>query len=368
MHIRVSKEELQKKLGSIQSIVEKKTTMPVLGHFLLSIREKDNSISATDLETAIKEPVEVLEILEEGELCMPARKLFEIVREIEVYITIESEGHEWVKVRSGRSNFRIACMNPEEFPKWPALKDRTVISLESRKLLNMIEKTIFSSGESDTRYTLNSLLFHIKPELKRFTVVGTDGHRLASMDETIEVALDEEIKVIIPRKSASELRKFLAQVDGEVVMEITEKHVSFHIGEVTFLVRLIEGTYPEYEQVLPANNEKKLEILREGFTKVLRRVSVISRDRNSPVKIDVSPGLMTVTSSNPDIGEAMDEVEIGYDGDAVSLGFNARYLLDALNAMEKEKVFFELQEPLSPTLLTEEGNDRYRCVVMPMRI
>ncbi len=367
MIIRVEREELQKKLGNIQNIVEKKSTMPILSHFLLSVGEA-STISATDLETAIREPINIIERDEEGELCIPARKLFEIVREVDGEIKMESDGHEWIKVSAGRSSFRIACMNPEEFPKWPGLDGKTRLSLPAGRLHEMIEKTLFSAGESDTRYTLNSLLFHLRPDRGLFTVVGTDGHRLAEIDEPFEDLPSEEIKVIIPRKSASELRRFLTEDEENVEITITEKHLVFTVGGINFLVRLIDGTYPEYEQVIPKGNEKRLEIAREGFIKTLRRVSVISKDRNSPVKINISSGLMTVNSSDPDLGEARDELEINYEGESLSLGFNARYLLEALNSMEAEKVIFELQEPLTPTLLREEGNERFLTVIMPLRI
>ncbi|NOZ26081.1 MAG: DNA polymerase III subunit beta [Nitrospirae bacterium] len=367
MNVIISRDELQKRLADIQSVVDRKTTMPILGHFLLSAGENP-FVSATDLETAIKEPVTLKELKEGGELCIPARKLYEIVREVEGDIVIESEGSEWLKLRAGRSSFRLACMNPEDFPKWPALSDKVVMELEASRLLDMIEKTLYSAGESDSRYTLNSLLFHIKPGEKTFTVVGTDGHRLSAIEETIEVEAGEELKVIVPRKSASELRKFLSAEEGGIRMEIATNHVAFGIGEVQFLVRLIEGTYPNYEQVIPSGNEKILGIAREEFIKSLRRVSVISRDQSNAVKIDVSPGRLTITASNPDIGEAQDEIGIDYDGVDISLGFNARYLLDALNALTAERVIFELQEPLSTTLLREEGNEKYKCVIMPMRM
>jgi DNA polymerase-3 subunit beta len=367
MNIRISKNELQGKLADIQNIVEKKTTMPILGHLLLSVGDT-NAVSATDLETAIKEPINIEEIKDGGEICIPARKLYEIVREVDGDVNIKSEGVEWLTISAGRSNFRIACMNPDDFPKWPALNDKVDITIDAAKLLAMIERTLFSAGESDTRYTLNSLLFHMTPEDKTFIVVGTDGHRLSLMRETIDASIEREIKVIIPRKSASELRKFLSALDGSITMEIAANHVIFSIGEVDFLVRLIEGTYPSYEQVIPDNNEKKLGIVREDFIKALRRVSVMSRDRSSAIKLDVQPEVLTISASNPDLGEAKDEISIDYDGEGVSLGFNARYLLDALNAMSEERIIFEMQEPLSPTLLLEGAKEDFKCVIMPMRI
>jgi DNA polymerase-3 subunit beta len=171
----------------------------------------------------------------------------------------------------------------------------------------------------------------------------------------------------VPRKTASELRKFLSS-EGQVSVTIGTNHILFRTDGVEFLARLIEGTYPNYSQVMPEGNDKKLVIEREAFVKALRRVSVMSRERSNAVKLEIGPSLMKLASSNPDIGEASDEIAIKYGGEALEAGFNARYLLDVLQAMSAENVHFELQDQLSPTLLKEEGDEDYRCVVMPMRI
>jgi len=247
----------------------------------------------------------------------------------------------------------------------------------------MIERTIYSAGESDTRYTLNGLLFHAKPQDEYFTVVGTDGHRLALISRKLEGAdrLKEEKKIIVPRKAVSELRRFLSpKAEGKetdkVKISMGEKHLLFDLksstgdgaGKVQFLTRLIEGTYPNYENVIPRANEKVIFVERNTFAKVLRRVSVMSKERASAVRFDIGERKLVVSSSTPDLGEAREEVAIEYKGDKLSLGFNARYVIDALGAMTSEKVIFELQDPLSPVLLKEEGSENYKCVVMPMRI
>lgn len=383
MHIRVNKEEMQSRLSDIQSIVDKKSTKPILGNFLLTVDEQ-SIITATDLETAIKEPIMVDEVKEGGQLCIPAKKFYEIVREIEGEIELEAEGTEWLKIKTGKSLFRIACINPDDFPRWPQITEKKTLQFKASKLQEMIEKTLYAAGESDTRYTLNSLLFHIKPEERSFAVVGTDGHRLSLISENIDMQDEEEIKVIVPRKSASELRRFLTKalrgrtdedqeeasepVDVLITMDITKNHIVFKTEDVEFLVRLIEGNYPSYEQVIPTANEKKAVIDREFFIKALRRVSVISKDRSNAIKLDLNTDTLTLTASNPDLGDAKDEIELQYSGEPISLGFNAKYLIDALNAMTTDKVVFELQEILSPTLLKEQDNENYLCVVMPMRI
>lgn len=368
MNIIVSKEHLLEKLSAIQSIVEKKTTMQILSHFLLNVTSEGAEISATDLETAIREPLTPDRVNAEGNICVPARKLFEIVREVEGEITLSTDDSEWLKIKSGTGSFRLACLNAEEFPKWPHMEEGHTLKLTSSELLTKIEKTLYSAGESDTRYTLNGLLFHIKPSEKIFIVVGTDGHRLSAIFSPLNVELSEEIKVIIPRKAASELRRFLDAGDNEISISISKNHAQFNIGETKFLTRLIEGTYPNYEQVIPRANEKKITIHKDTFVKALKRTSVMSREKSNAVKLDITPKLITITASNPDLGEAKDEMNVAYEGEELSLGFNARYMIDVLSAMDAEEVAFELQDNLSPTLLKEVSSDNYLCVIMPMRI
>jgi len=376
MKLSVSREEMQQKLANIQNIIEKKNTMPILSHFLLSANKKGSYIIATDIETALKEPLEVT-VEKEGKLCIPARKLFEIIREVEGDVSFESVDEQWLKVRAGASDFRLACLPAGDFPAWPSALGGTSVdevTVNAPVLLEMIEKTLYSAGESDTRYTLNGLLFHVKPEDKSFTVVGTDGHRLAIIMRQMDNELKEEKRIIVPRKAVSELRRFLPSGEeegketGEVKISIGEKHLLFGVGKIQFLTRLIDGSYPNYENVIPRSNEKKLFIGRDALAKVLRRVSVMSKERASAVRCDLEEDKLTVSSSSPDLGEAKEEVVVDYKGEKVSLGFNARYVLDVLGAMTSEKVVLELQDPLSPVLAKEEGSEDYKCVIMPMRI
>jgi DNA polymerase-3 subunit beta len=366
MKVTISRQECQDKLADIQAVVEKKSTMPILSHFLLSAGKKGSTITATDLETAIREPIEA-RVEAEGKLCIPARKLFEIVREMEGDVVIESEDSQWIRVKSGATNFRLACLPPEDYPLWPDLGAAEQIELPAEKLSSMIEKTVYSAGEADTRYTLNGILFHLKPSDKSLVVVGTDGHRMAVISMPLESAPAEEKKLIVQRKAASELRKFLAEAES-VKLSLGKNHILFKVGPVEFLTRLIEGTYPNYVQVIPQAHQKKVEIDSAGLSKSLRRVNIMSRERSNAVKADLENGTLTLSSSNPDLGEARDEVSCQYEGEPLSLGFNAKYLLDALAAMGAEKVIIELQDPLSPTLLRPTGDDTYKCVIMPMRI
>jgi DNA polymerase-3 subunit beta len=368
MKVKVDRNELLKKLSGIQNIVEKRNTMPVLNNFLLLADNAGCTITATDLETALKEPIE-MSVLDEGKMCIPAKKLFEIAKEMDGEIMLESTDNQWVKVKCGKSHFRLACISPDEYPVWPSISSAEArkVEINTTMLLDAIEKTLYAAGESDTRYVLNGLLFHLKAN-KMLNVVGTDGHRLALSQKTAAESTEEDLKLILSRKSVSELRRFLDQENKTIKLTIGKNHILFTIDGIQFLTRLIEGTYPNYEQVLPADNNKTIIVGRDSFSKSLRIVSILSKERSSAVKVDINPDSMVISTSNPDLGDAKDEIPVVYSGEAMTVAFNAKYLLDVMNAMESEKIVLKMNEPLSPTLLMEEGKEDYKCVVMPMRL
>ncbi|RJQ50191.1 MAG: DNA polymerase III subunit beta [Nitrospiraceae bacterium] len=367
MKLKIQKEEIQNVLQNIQGIADKKTTMPILSHFLLKV-DKTASLMATDLDIALRGPLKA-EIMETGSLCIPARKLFEIAREVEGEILLESQENNWVRVTSGKSTFKLMGLPESDFPALPDVKKSEELTISADKLGGMIEKTVYATGESDTRYTLNGLLLHFTPKKKNveFRMVGTDGHRLSLITITVEGKLSEEKKIILPKKAALELKKLMEGSAEDVTVYIDKNHVFFSINGVMLTSRLIEGTYPNYDQVIPKNNEKEVAIDRAEFLKALKRTSIMSRERTHAVRFDLEAGKITLISMNPDIGEAREEIAARYKGDQMTIGYNARYLMDILQVMGSESVLMELQEPLSPTLVLEENNRDYLCVVMPMR-
>jgi DNA polymerase-3 subunit beta len=367
MKLNIQKEAIQNALQRIQGIVDKKTTMPILSHFLLKAN-KTASLMATDLDIALKGPVQA-EILEKGSLCIPARKLFEIAREVEGDISLETQENNWIKVTSGKSTFKLMGLPEEDFPSLPEMSRSEELTIKAETLKVMIEKTVYATGESDTRYTLNGLLMHFKPKKKtiELRIIGTDGHRLSAILMSLEGKISEEKKLILPKKAAMELRKLVEGSSDNVTIYINKNHIFFKTDNIVLTSRLIEGTYPNYEQVIPKNNEKRIIIDKIAFLKALRRTSIMSRERTNAVRVDMEPGKITLISMNPDIGEAREELNAQYKGEQMTVGYNARYLIDVLQAMEGETVSLELQEPLSPTLLLEVENKGYTCVVMPMR-
>lgn len=416
MKLRFDKDELFKGLQRLQGIVERKTTMPILSHFLLkanpAVSSTTASITATDLEIVLQEPV-LAEIIEGGSACIPAKKLFEIVRELDDDIALETEGAGKIKIEAGLSSFKLMCLDEEDFPSLPEIEDAKHFTIQTVALKKMLEKTIYATGESDTRYAMNGLLLHLDPpessskdvELK---MIGTDGHRLAIIsammspkDEPESVMpMGEEIKYILPRKAAMELKNILPEkttvkseasdndeasaqeaVSYSTTIGFGKNHVFFTIPDVrliemgntdsviTLTSRLIDGIYPDYKQVVPSIGDNVASIEKDRLYKALRRVSVMSRERTSSVKFAFHNNQLILKSSNPDIGgEAKDEIVLNYQGDPISTGFNARFLMEALQAMEGASVNFYLRDPLSPALLKEQPDSTYKCVVMPMRV
>ncbi len=368
MKLKIEREEMQKVLQSIQGIVDKKTTMPILSHFLIKA-DKTAYLLATDLDIALKRPVGV-EIQRKGSLCIPARKLMEIAREVEDALLLESQENNWLKITSGKSTFKLMGLPEEEYPSLPEVSRTQEFSINASTLMDMIEKTIYATGESDTRYTLNGLLMHFIPRKKitELNIVGTDGHRLSVISREVKGKPSEERRLILPKKAASELRRILEATSEDISICINKNHVFFVFDEIVFTSRLIEGTYPSYEQVIPQDNEKKVILDKVEFLKALKRTSIMSRERTNAIRLDIEDGRITLSSINPDLGEAREEMVGQYKGEQISIGCNARYLIEALQAMEGESIRMELQEPLSPILLVETEGTGYRCVIMPMRL
>lgn len=367
MKLKIQKEEIQNALQKIQGIVDKKTTMPILSHFLLRV-DKTASLMATDLDIALKGPLKA-DIQGKGGLCIPARKLFEIAREVEGDLDIEVQENNWIKVTSGKSTFKLMGLPEADFPALPEIIRTDEVSMEAEKFRGMIDKTIYATGESDTRYTLNGLLLHFSPKKTQveLKVVGTDGHRLSVIAAVIDGKLSEEKRLILPKKAAMELRKLVEGSAGPLTISLDKNHIFFSIDDTVLTSRLIEGTYPNYEQVIPRNNEKMVDVDRISFLRALRRMSIMSRERTNAVRFDLETGKITLISMNPDVGEAREEIEAQYKGEQMTVGYNARYIMDILQAMEGELVRLQLQEPLSPTIIVEPDKQGYTCVVMPMR-
>ncbi|MBI5141587.1 MAG: DNA polymerase III subunit beta [Nitrospirae bacterium] len=367
MKLTVSRESLLKGLQVIQGIVEAKSTISILSHMLLSSGENGTTISATDLEIAVREPLEAA-VHSTGSACIPAKKLYEIVREINSQeITIEQLENNWINITGGRSKFRLIGLPEKDFPQFPDISGGESITMAASDLSDIINKTLYATGDNDARYSLNGLLFHANPSTGRLVVVGTDGHRLAVASKDLAASLSEERKVILPRKAASEARKLADSTANDITISFNNNNLVFSVDGIVMISRLIEGSYPNYEQVIPRNNEKRMKGTRTELLGAVKRAALVGREKTFTVRLEISEGLAVFSSNNPELGEANEPVEVEYSGEPLTLGFNARHTVDLLQAMNGEFVTMELQDSLIPAIIRETGNTDYFCVLMPMR-
>jgi DNA polymerase-3 subunit beta len=372
MEIKIGVPELTRALARSQGIVEKKSTMPILAHVLIEAKKGDElHLSATDLDVSVSTQ-QKCEVLKEGALTVGAKHLYEIVRSLQGSVNLKRNANNYLEIKSGSAEFRIVGLPAEDFPALPRFDKVHLVNIEAATLLELIEKTSFAVSTDETRYNLSGVFFEPHPELLR--MVATDGHRLALAEKA--VAGDFQLKkgVILPKKGLFELRKILAEVAGNGEekpsgeLGFVENSAIFHRQDVTLVMRLIEGLFPDYRQVIPKPGEKVVTVGRLRLLETLRRVSLLSSDKAHAVKIELSKGTLTVLSQNPDLGDAREEVPVEYEGEPLKIGFNARYLIDVLQVLDSDDVALEMADDLSPCVMRPSGRDGYTAVIMPMRI
>lgn len=375
MELKIGAQELARALGRSQGIVEKKSTMPILSHVLLEAKKGNVlHVSATDLDLSVSSE-HPCEVTKEGALAVPAKHLFEIVRSLpEQEVTLKKAGNNYLEVRSGPSEFRIVGLPAEDFPALPKFEKVPFVEVVPGELLEQIDRTSFAASTDETRYNLNGVYF--EPKGPVLCMVATDGHRLALSEKPL--AGDYALKrgVILPRKGLHELKKLLGEsVDAaaekpETKLGFAENSAIYRRPGVVLAMRLIEGMFPDYKQVIPKQGEKIVKVGRQRLLETLRRVSILASDKSHAVKLELAPGLLKVLSQNPDLGDAKEEVPVEYAGEPLKIGFNARYITDVASVLKSDDVQLELADDLSPGVLRGAGPEDagYTAVVMPMRI
>lgn len=374
MKLTISKTEFLRGLGRIQSIVEKRNSMPILANVLLDAPKKAKDgrliLSATDLEVGIRSQ-HAADISTAGALTVSAKKLFEIVRELpDDKIDLESSANSYLELRCNRSRFTLAGTAAEEYPTLPEFSPEKTVPIPAAILSAMIESTMYAASVDETRYNLNGVYFEVLGEPGQIRMVATDGHRLACVDRTIEGdATILTSGVIIPRKGLGELKRLVDEVDAdEVEIAFGAQSGLARKGDVSLVMRLIEGEFPNYAQVIPKDLGRHLVLSGEALSQSVRRVALLSQERSRAVKLELGHGQLVISSSNPDLGDAREELDVDYAGDALSVGFNARYLLDAVMATRSKEVRLSFQDELSPCRITPAEDESSLAVVMPMRI
>ena len=375
MDFEIDKREFLKGLGLMQSVAGRRTTLPILSHILLEWEKDSLCLTGTDLETGIREEL-TARIHQEGKASVSAKKIFEIVRELpEETIHIKKKENQWITIQCGKSVFNLAGLDPEEFPALPTYSDESFSQVSTHLMKEMIEKTVFAASSEESRYHLNGILISQSKKGGReiLRMVATDGHRLSLLDRESQMIRGIEKGIIIPKKGVLEIKKIMGDRDGgeELKIYFDQTHGFFKMGKSLMVIRLIDGEFPEYEQVIPKGNDKRVLMEKEKMYASLRRVSTMASERVEGIKFSVKKNFVELSSYHQDFGDAKEEVEVSYEGPSLEIGFNARYLMEALSVMDMEDVVMELKDEgspgiLKPQSLTEPSNQL--CIIMPMRI
>ena len=368
MNLTISKEQILNGLQATQNVVSTRTTLPILSNVLLRADGNRLQLSATDLDVTITATVEA-NVKSSGATTIPAKRLFGIVRELGTQeIEIEVDDKNATSIRSGPSFFKIRGLGAEEFPPMPQIKEDRKVTLPQEKIRGMLRKTSFAISSDETRYVLNGLFFTLKEH--KFGMVATDGRRLALVEEEVDISQKSQGEFIVPGKAINELNRLL-QDKGELEINYSENQASFALKDekglsVVLVTKLIEGSYPNYRQVIPGETKERIPLVREEFMHALRRAELMTSDKQNSVKLSFGKNNLAITANSPDVGEARESMAINYKGKEMAIAFNPGYLIDPLNALTNDEVYLELIDELSPGVLKISGNFLY--VVMPMRL
>jgi DNA polymerase-3 subunit beta len=375
MNFEIHKKEFLKGLNLMQSVAGRKTTLPILSHILIEGEKNSIYLTGTDLETGIRQELTAT-IQQGGKASISAKKLYEIVRELpEEMIHIKKKENHWITLQCGKSIFNLAGLDPDEFPSFPTYQDGYFSKVSTHLMKEIIEKTVFAASNEESRYHLNGVLFSQSQQGTKVVLrmVATDGHRLSLIDRENQAIRGIEKGIIIPKKGVLEIKKIMGDQDEEEEIDIyfDQTHGFFKMGKSLMVIRLIDGEFPEYDQVIPKGNDKKIVMQKERIYGCLRRVSTMASERVEGIKLSLKRNSIELNSYHQDFGDAKEEVEVSYEGPPIEIGFNARYLMEALNVMDMDEVMMELKDEGSPGILKPLSTTEFSnqiCIIMPMRI
>jgi DNA polymerase III subunit beta len=365
MKLTANREQILGALQSVIGVIERKQTMPVLANVLLSARNERLSLTGTDLEVELVAATDVA-VQQPGEITVPGRKLLDILRALpeNTNISLNTEG-ERIVLRAGRSRFTLSTLPAAEFPVVEDVEGQQVLTVAQSEFRRLIDKTHFSMAQQDVRYYLNGMLLEADEQTLR--AVATDGHRLAMCETQLQNKAKTNQQVIVPRKGVLELQRSLG-TDGTLELAIGTNHIRAQIGAIRFTSKLIDGRFPEYGRVVPANPTKILDADREMLRQALQRTAILSNEKYRGIRLTVRPDLLMLQAHNPEQEEAEDQLEVVYKGEEVEIGFNVTYILDALAAIDADRVEIGLTDANSSCLIRAPGGAGARYVVMPMRL
>jgi DNA polymerase-3 subunit beta len=373
MKLTIERGALLKALGHVQSVVERRNTIPILSNVLIDAADSTVSLIATDMDITIVEKAPAA-VGSGGATTVPAHTLYDIVRKLPdgAQVQLESSGNSGqATLRSGRSRFALATLPREDFPAISAGDLPCHFMLSAADMRDLIDRTRFAISTEETRYYLNGIYMHVAQASGNSSVlrgVATDGHRLARVELPLPRGADKMPGVIVPRKTVSELRKLIEDTEENVGIALSDTKIRFSFDDVVLTSKLIDGTFPDYQRVIPANNDKIMEVDRKTFADAVDRVSTISSEKSRAVKLALKPGTLTLSANSPESGSATEELEVSYQGSGIEIGFNARYLLDIASQMAGDEAQFALADAASPTLVRDKDDAGALYVLMPMRV
>jgi len=371
MKFTVEKHILFKSLSHVQSIVEKKNTMPILSNILLEADKNNLVLSSTDMDISITEKLNC-NIIEEGSTTVSANTLYDIIRKLPDSNEIEvicNDG-KILTLRAGKSKFSLGCLPKEDFPIIEIDDLEIELNIDSELFLKLIDKTRFAISNEETRYFLNGIYLHKKKEdkLNLLSVVATDGHRLAKFDCDFSKSSNDIPGVIIPKKTVNELYKLLTGYKGSIKINLNSNKIVFFIGESILMSKLIDGNFPDYRKVIPVDNNNLLKINRQDFSSAVDRVSTITTEKSPIIKFKLFNNMMNLSSFNSESGTATEDIITDYSGDEIEIGFNSKYILEMINNLQDDEIVINFKDSASPIIATEDSNPNLIYVLMPMRV
>ena len=371
MKFKIIRANFFKTLTHLQGIVDKKNSLPILSNILIEAKNNELIMSSTDMDISIIEKINC-NVLEDGATTINSQILYDIVRKIDDNSEIEiiSNDGKLLTLRSDGSRFSLACLPKEDFPIIDKDNSGINIKINSKIIYKLIDKTKFAISNEETRYFLNGLYFNITKEENKniVTLVGTDGHRLAKFSHYIDDNIDQVSGVIIPKKTIYELSKLLSESDQSVLISISSNKVVFIIGNIIFISKLIDGSFPDYKRVIPKDNSNILKINRELLLSAVDRVSTIANEKSPVIKFKLLKNVLNLNTINNESSTASEDIKINYNGDDIEIGFNSKYIMDIVNNLDDEEITINLKDNTSPIVALENSNSNLVYVLMPMRV
>ena len=370
MKISLERSALLRSLAHVQSVVERRNTIPILSNVMIVGDGGQLELMATDLDIEIVDRLSA-DVSQEGAITAPAHMLYDIVRKLPdgAQVNLDFDGAEGrFMLQSGRSQFKLTSLPRDDFPSMPASELPHVFALDADDLKRLIDKTRFAISTEETRYYLNGIYLHAMPGETLLRAVATDGHRLARVETALPKGAEEMPGIIVPRKAVQEVRKLLDDVEGSVELALSANKIKFTLGDTVLTSKLIDGTFPDYERVIPSDEGEVIDISRDDLKAAVDRVAAVSTERARAVKLSLEGERLTLSVNNPESGSATEELVVAYAGSSIEIGFNARYLLDIMDQISGASARMYVTDAQSPTIVRDTDDEGALYVLMPMRV